>query len=132
MGVQGVKTFGHRRRLVLFALVGGSASLIYIVIFALVDSVTGASTLVANIVAYGIAIPFSYAGHKYLTFSSSNPIISEFPKYIMTQTIGFLSCTTVSMALIDGLHVNHIISSIASTSTVPLISYALSNIWVYR
>lgn len=77
------------RRIVVFGLVGGLASLLHIAVAGAAMRWGAVSIFVANMAGFALAFLWSYAGHYWLTFRSTRQHRSALPRFALTALAGY-------------------------------------------
>lgn len=117
-------------RLVRFAVVGASSSLLYaLIVFALLSWGIGPLPLV-HCIAYALAIPYGYLAQRGFTFRSHASHVVAFPRFVATNAVSF-AATSVFVVLADALRIHAAAVVLAVVVLVPLINYLCLNRWVF-
>lgn len=111
----------------LFAVVGVSATLVHTLIFSILASVEF-SPLVANFTAFCCALPVSFYGNRYLTFKAEGSLT----KFIVMSVCGFTMNHTNVWIVTDVLKMNWKYALPGMFIVVPMFSFIISKLWVYR
>ncbi len=121
---------GTASRIVRFALVGGTASVIYaMVTWLLVNSFSMTPTS-ASIISYMFAIPVSFLGQKYFTFRADGNVKIEFGLFTIGHVVG-LVLSTVIMAVTQLYAVDIKLGILCVMIAVPIASYLFVNFLVF-
>lgn len=119
------------RELAVFGAVGVLATLTHYFSAILAVELLGFHVMVANVLAYCVAVGVSFFGHSILTFRVAMSR-SRFVKFITVS----LSALAVSQALLWLLTFSalfgHRINMLAVVFVVPIYSYILNKFWVYK
>ncbi len=112
-----------------FGIIGGLATLMHSAVFALAAAV-GVSPDMANLLAFLLALPISYYGNARLTFRV-RPDGRKLRRFLATALTGFgLNAANVHLVSTAGLPWPTALPGMILV--VPLLSFALSKLWVYR
>ena len=121
-------------RIVRFGTVGIAATLTYAA-SAFILSYGPPSALLsaaaASFVAYVIAMPVSYLGHKHLTFGSHGAHILEAPRFLASAVLGIGISCLLPLIVVDGLALAPAVSIILACILVPVINFVVLESWVF-
>lgn len=119
------------RELAVFGAVGVMATLTHYFSAILAVELLGFDVMVANMLAYCVAVGVSFFGHSLLTFR----VAMSRERFIKFITVS-LSALAVSQALLWLLTFSalfgHRINMLAVVFVVPIYSYILNKFWVYK
>lgn len=119
------------RQLVVFGLVGIAATVTHYLIALGSHEGMGFSLYVANLAGYVCAVGVSYFGHGLLTFRVRlTPGVLG--RFIVVSITTFLASEVILAGLQTGLKLPHRVSLAVVVLTIPLISFLLNKLWVYR
>ena len=112
-----------------FAIVGATATLVHLSVSRLIllyhDNLP---ELEVNSIAFIIAFFISFGGHRYFTFKAQGSIV----KFLGVSVFGF----SVNNALLFYIVETHFLTGwnaiLLSTLSVPILTYFLSKLWVFR
>jgi putative flippase GtrA len=116
-------------KLVRFGMTGLSSSLLYALLVSLLLRIPDGMVL-AHCIAYALAIPYSYFAQRGFTFRSSQSHAISFPRFVLTNILGFLLSTAI-VATAVALKIPAMIAIALVVIVVPLISYLCMNAWVF-
>lgn len=116
-------------RLVRFAAVGLSSSLLYGLLASLLLHFH-AGLLLAHCTAYALAIPYSYFAQRGFTFRSSHAHMVSFPRFLLTNAVSFLLSTGI-VAAATALQLRAAVAIAAVIIIVPLLNYLCMSAWVF-
>lgn len=86
------------RKVVLFGLVGLTASVVHFLLAATLFSYLGVNLFLANVFGFLLAFSVSYFGHYYLTFRSRQAHRTAITRFVVTALTGF-AVNNVSLAM---------------------------------
>ena len=116
-----------------FALVGGSATLLYLLIsIALAGGRTGIAPAAAHVLALLVATGFSYVGHHRFTFRLTSGHERHLRRFLICSGILMALTTVLNFALTDLLRVDHHIAAFAVALSYPPASYLINALWSFR
>ena len=110
-----------------FALVGAVATLVHMAVASLLLSLWSWPAYGANLGAFLVAFGVSYLGHRHLTFARAG---SPW-RFLLVALAGFgLNNLLLTGLLACGLPA--LAALLVATALVPVFSYLLSSLWVFR
>ena len=114
------------RRIVIFGIVGGGATLIHILVANLFHAVVK-DRVTASLVGFCLAFVFSYLAHRQFTFHDA---VKGSPfRFVIVAGSGFL----FSLFVLDHLAAFPAWSALTlSIGIIPLWSFLMSRLWVFR
>jgi putative flippase GtrA len=124
----------HLGRVVRFCMVGGVATLTYASSAFALSYGLGSSLLpaaAASLLAYLIAMPVSYLGHKHVTFESDGAHVLEAPRFLASAALGIGISCLVPLAVVNGLGMAPAISIALTCILVPVVNYVVLDRWVF-
>ena len=117
--------------LVRFLIVGISATLGYILICYLLQTLSGWAPFWASIVAYAAMFVFAYVTQRSFTFRSSRHHLISLPLYAALQTAcGLFAAVTVQF-LVTSAHISALAASTAAAALTAAASYLVSSSWIF-
>lgn len=119
------------RQLFFFGIVGVSATLTHYLVALCSHNYLGFSLYFANVSGYCAAVAISYFGHGKLTFQRQLkwPVFFRFVLVSLT-TLGLSE--GILWILLTQFTLHHAISLAIVVCTIPVITFILSKIWVFR
>lgn len=133
MSAAAVSDLRTGQRLIRFLMTGVGATLLYALLAAMfsagrpimMDPVAG------SVIAYAVASAFSYAGHKYFTFSSGGAHRFEAPRFVVLTLLG-LAISFAFPAILSGkLGLPAQIPIVLTCLFVPVVNYVVLRHWVF-
>lgn len=119
------------RRLFVYAAVGGSTALLYLAVALALTHYFGTPAAWASLAGFAAAAPFSYLGHKLLTFRSPGEHRDEFPRFLAMTIGGLVVSATTPTLVVDRWHAPPIAGYLAASVGVPILNYFLMWLWVF-
>src|SRR5262245_48494770 len=118
------------RQLVIFGLVGVTATVTHYTIALACHEVMGINLHVANLIGYSCAVAVSYFGHGMFTFrvKLNRRVLHRF---IVVSITTFSASAGILAGLEELLDLPHRLSLAVVVLTIPLISFLLNKLWVY-
>lgn len=115
-----------------FGIVGALATLTHFAVLTIMLSLAGAGPVLANTVAYVLALGVSFTGHHFWTFNTSGSLLPTFLRFFGASGGAFLFSTLLLVFLIRVMNVSDPVAAFMSAAAIPLITYSASRIWVFR
>ncbi len=117
-------------KLVRFAGVGGSATVIYAGLAAGFGAL-GVRAVGASLVAYAFAGLFGYFGHKRVTFRSDRGHGEEAPRFAAASVMGAAIATAAPLALTDAAHLPGLVAIAFTCVAVPAMNFLVLDLLVF-
>lgn len=118
-------------RILKFALVGGSNTLINWITFIILNFI-GVNYIIANIIAYCIATINSYIFNSLWVFKNKSDRIKTSIKFIILNCFGLIINTFLLYCLVDIFKIDKFIALLIVTFIVMIINYIINKLWVFR
>jgi len=119
------------RQLFFFGIVGISATLTHYFVALLSHDFLGVSLYIANLLGYCSAVAISYFGHSKLTFSRElNWLV--FTRFVVVSVCTFGLSELILWGLESQIKLHHALSLAVVVCTIPVITFLLSKLWVFR
>lgn len=119
------------KRFVIFAGVGGAATLLQFILLALLVEFQLLPEVAASAVSYGLAAVFSYYANYYLTFASNSNHSDTLPKFVATVILG-LSVSTALFAVFLWLINQYLIAQCLASGITLVLNFSIHKLWIYR
>lgn len=120
-------------QLLRFGIVGVSASIVHFSLVILLVETWQFNPLVANAIAFLFAFQVSYWGHRYWTFSETTALHRDaFPRLFIVASTGFMTNEGLYYIFLTFFKLPYIISLLFVLAIMPLITFTLSKLWVFR
>lgn len=119
------------RETLVFAAVGGAATATYFVL-AMAGTVAAFPAYASSLVAYGIAMIVSFAGHKLLTFRSAAPVSQSGPRFVMLALVQYGIALAVPALLADWAGLAPSLAYGVVCVLIPATSFVLMSRFVFR
>ncbi|RMD63431.1 MAG: GtrA family protein [Alphaproteobacteria bacterium] len=123
-----------------FAIVGGAATVVHVSLFAGLIEGTGMAPLLANLIAFSVALGVSFLGHNCWTFAAlrrRSATVPErtrrtFARFVAAALFG-LGLNSLVVYLITGVLALSYVHAIAVMVTaVPVIMFVINRQWTFR
>jgi putative flippase GtrA len=119
------------RRLIRFALVGGSNTLVTIVSYAALIEI-GVAYLLAAVIGYVAGILNGYTWNRLWTFETGPFHLPEFSRYVVVQLSGLVMNLLLLLILIETFALPTGLAEILSVVPIVLLTYSLNRSWTFR
>jgi putative flippase GtrA len=121
-----------KMQLVRFGIVGATSALVnFLGVFALVE-LFSLKPLIANIIAYLIASIVSYVGHYHWTFASNAEHHKSVFKFYIMLGMNLLLNEALYAFFLYVVSLNYQLALILTIVIVPIFTFIVSKLWVYR
>lgn len=135
-----MKTDDHRKipggaaclRLMRFVGVGGAAAIVYWIVMLAGVALARVLPIVSSIAAYAAGFLTAYYGHRRFTYGSAAHIRAELPRFLVVHLLCFTLGNLAFWSVETQLGANLVLAGAALTGVSFCISYAASEIWVFR
>jgi putative flippase GtrA len=119
------------RQLAMFGLVGVMATITHYLAALGCHEILGLGLHVSNLLGYACAVGVSYFGHGLLTFrvELNRRVLRRF---VLVSIATFAASAGILAGLENQLQLPHRLSLAVVVMTIPLISFVLNKLWVYR
>jgi fatty acid desaturase/putative flippase GtrA len=123
----------HRmmRQTVVYIAIGGLTALLYLAVALTATVVFGIAPRWASLAGFVAALPFSYLGHKLLTFRSKGTHRDELPRFIVGAGVGLLISGIVPELVVRQWHAPPWAGYLVACVAVPALNYTLLWLWVF-
>lgn len=125
------RTKAERWQLVRYAVVGISATGVYLLCVHLLREYGGLPMTAAASIAFVVVVMMNYVLHYYWTFESSRPHVSSIPRFIVTSTGGMIINLTVVSLGAPLLPQAPTLVLLAGCGIVVAWNYLMSRFWVF-
>jgi len=124
---------GLSRQIIAFASVGVAATIVHYV--AALIAAQWLPISFANPIGFVVAFFVSYLGHVQFTFQlrgEDRRHRNRLPKFAVTAVSGFLLGQTILLTLTRVTNTPDFVALAVAVASVPVITFALSKLWVFR
>jgi putative flippase GtrA len=119
-------------RLSRFAVVGILATSTHVGVVWLLIGHLAVRPLLANLLAFLVAFGVSFIGQYRWTFRSTRDWRSALWRFLVTALLGFAMNNILLVALLEAGLVSQELSAVLAVGVIPLVTYTLSRLWVFR
>jgi len=110
-----------------FALVGAVATGVHMAVATLLLGLCGWPPYVANLGAFLVAFAVSYLGHRHVTFARAGS-----PWRFLLVALGGFGLNNLLLTGLLACGVPALAALLVATALVPVFSYLLSSLWVFK
>lgn len=118
-------------RVLRFGLVGGTATLTYLVAALISGEVFHLAPLVASTVGLLASCGVSYIGHCAFSFRVASDHRLYLPRFLVMAVIAYVTQLTAMAIITDLLLLPYQYGVAAVVVMIPLVNYAVSRLWVF-
>lgn len=115
-----------------FGIVGVLATLTHFAVLAAMLSVMQAGPVLANTVAYVLALGVSFLGHHFWTFRSKASLLASFLRFFGASGSAFVISTLLLLLMIRVFRLPDALAAFLSATTIPAMTYGASRLLVFR
>jgi putative flippase GtrA len=119
------------RRPIAYLFVGGTSGLIHLSVGFLTMQLAGIGPTRASLIGFIVANPFSYFGHKLVTFMVPGRDAFEAARFVVSALIGLALASAIPYVLIDWLSVPRIAALATVVIVIPIVNYLAMRFWVF-
>lgn len=119
------------REVVFFGMVGALATGVHYLTAVWLVAFAGVGVLVANFLAYCVAVAVSYFGHTRLTFNATVNR-STFIRFLIVSLSALVLSQLVLLALQRADFLPYQLNLVFGVGVIPLYSFLCNKFWVYR
>lgn len=120
------------KQLIAFASVGALATLVHIGVAEGVHVLARVPGYLATLVGFGVAFLVSYMGHFHLTFRGEAEHKEAVWRFFAVALSGFFLSLAALLLLEQGLGLRPVIALPLSVLVIPIYTFMLSKLWVFR
>ena len=118
-------------QLLRYVAIGGSTASIYLAVALGTARAFGTTPPLASLSGFAAALPFSYLGHKRLTFRSAGAHRDELPRFIAAAAAGLAICVWVPDLAVRRWHSSPGCGYFLACVAVPTFNYLVMRLWVF-
>jgi putative flippase GtrA len=118
-------------RVMRFLLVGGTATLSYALLVTLANLWLPLPAGLNSLLAYGLSMPVSYAGHRLFTFNSARAHGQTAPRFMLTSAVGYGLAFLIPAVMTDALGWSSHLATLVSCTAIPLVNFVLLSVFVF-
>ncbi|GHU35128.1 GtrA-like protein [Betaproteobacteria bacterium] len=112
-----------------FGLIGIIATCVHVGVVWVLLSYTTLHTLIANAIAFLVALGFSFSGHYVWTFRSSGTLFRAMRRFLVISGSVFALNTFVLATILHTGWVSPFISTLIAIFVIPVITFLASRFW---
>ncbi|HEX9808560.1 MAG TPA: GtrA family protein [Alphaproteobacteria bacterium] len=121
-----------------FGAVGVAATLTHVGLFAALIEFGGMAPLLANLVAFAVAVGVSFAGHYLWTFVEDRPgpgrwrATRAMGRFLVVALVGLALNSLVVYLVVHALALPYGYAILVMVSAVPVVLFLLNKFWAFR
>jgi putative flippase GtrA len=115
-----------------YGVVGVCVSLLYSGLVIFLVSGLGVDSVLASLGSFGVVLPVSYLGHWAITFQRQHRFSAGWQRFAVLSAVGFTVAVPGMYVVTNVLRWSYLIGIAFSWVLVPMINYALLQLWVFR
>ncbi|GAC1335584.1 MAG: hypothetical protein NVSMB26_20440 [Beijerinckiaceae bacterium] len=120
------------RQIVSFGAIGTISTLAYGALASLLTMTVAIPAWTGSGAAYMATSVFAYLFHKRLTFRSNASHREAVPRFVMSNSIGYLIALILPLILTDELHTPPAVAILLTVIIVPILNFLLLDRFVFR
>lgn len=133
---KGINYYKNHREGITYLIAGGLATVLNIVLFAILTYLCRINYEISNIIAIIITVLFQYFSNKFFVFKTKQNTFKENIK----EFFSFISCRLVTMVLdqvlmkigVEILHINELIAKVIINVIVIVANYIFSKLFIFK
>jgi len=115
-----------------FFLVGVATTLVHFVVLSVCFRVLGYAIVPSTIMAFFIAVVFSYLMSYRFTFRSTQMHRSSVPKFLLSVGLGFSWNVGLMYLLVEHIGIDYVFAFLLTTMVVMVNNFILTKFWVFK
>lgn len=115
-----------------FGVVGLAATATHVLVFVALIEEVQATPLVANVLAFCVAVFVSYFGNFRWTFRHEAPTTATFVRFACVSLVGLGLNSAVVYAVMDVAGRSYVVAVVVMVTLVPLVVFALNRLWSFK
>ena len=115
-----------------FFLVGIVATLIHMIVAAILIASFSVPVFLSNLIAFLVAFLFAFSGHYIWTFRKKANLYRSLIRYFTISGTAFATNNLVLLGLVKSGRLSDMVSVILAALIIPLISYTASRLWGFK
>lgn len=123
-----LKRFRHP---IAYLFVGGISGLIHLSVAFSAMHFADITPTRASLIGFVVANPFSYFGHKLVTFMVPERDAFEAARFVVSALIGLALASAIPYILIDWLSVPRLAALATVVIVIPIVNYLAMRFWVF-
>ena len=122
-----------KRQLVRFGVIGGAATLVHFLIVNGLVELCSMAALVANVIAYVVALQVSFWGHHHWSFSGHGGSKSNcMAKFVIVSLTGLLLNQLCFYLLLTYTSLDYRLALVVVLGVVAVFTFIMSKIWAFN
>lgn len=119
-----------------FGAVGATATLAHVTIFVLAIETLSAPAVLANLVAFCMAVTVSFIGNFYWTFrtrtlAGQRDLRAAFARFLVVALTGLALSSLTVYVVVEQVGLSHFVAAALMMTVVPALVFLLSKFWAF-
>lgn len=114
-----------------FIIVGGMATLGYIVVATVLETLAAFPPWAASVIAYASMIGPAYMGHRLFAFRATTGHTQSFPRYLSVQILCLVLSGVLASAIGGVIALHPVVLYVVVAAILAVISFVLTRLWVF-
>ena len=123
--------FGRYRQPIVYLIVGGFSGVIHLSVAFLLVHYFDVPPARASLAGFISANPFSYLGHKLVTFMVPGRDVFEVARFVITALVGLSLASAVPYVLVDLLRQPALAAFCVVVTVIPIANFLALRFWVF-
>ena len=123
--------WGHRTRVLRFAVLGGASTALYVGIVWLGTSVLHIPPLLMNVIGYLAVLPINFVLHRNFTFIARSPVGGQVQRFLIVHSFNIMTSSLVYV-VVDLFNAPTLVAIIGVCIVVPACQFLALDLWVFR
>jgi putative flippase GtrA len=119
-------------KLVRFGLIGIVSSLVFLACTAVLAGSFGLDPKMASAAGYLVSMPANFVGNRQFSFKSTGRVFGDLLRFLLLHGCNILLTMAAMGAVVDVLRLHFGFGAAAAIVIVPLVNFAMMNLWVFR
>ena len=122
--------WGHRTRLLRFAVLGGASTALYIGLVFFGTSVLHIPPLLMNVIGYLAVLPINFVLHRNFTFIARSPVGGQVQRFLIVHSFNIMTSSLVYV-VVDLFNAPTLVAIIGVCIVVPACQFLALDLWVF-
>ena len=123
--------WGHRTRVLRFAILGGPSTALYVGIVWLGTAVLYIPPLLMNVIGYLAVLPINFVLHRNFTFIARSPVGGQVQRFLIVHGFNLMTSSLVYVVA-DLFNAPTLVAIIGVCIVVPACQFLALDLWVFR
>ena len=123
--------WGHRTRVLRFAVLGGTSTALYVAIVWLGTAVLHIPPLLMNAIGYLAVLPINFILHRNFTFIARSPVGGQVQRFLIVHGFNLMTSSLVYVVA-ELFEAPTLVAIIGVCIVVPACQFLALDLWVFR